>query len=148
MATTGKWTTAQTEVTVLATELNSLATAALSGLTGSGSGTIIDNTSGLYKYATAHALLTFGVAPTAGLTMDLFMGPSYDDTNYVDSNQYAEVWVGGFQVNAVTTAQHLFCATFTIPPLKLKFALRNNGGQTLAASGNTVGLRTFYDQSV
>lgn len=138
-----------TASTPLTTELNSLANNTLSGLSGSGSGAIFDNTTLADLFGNFELAVTFGAAPTAGSSLDLYFTPSLDGTNYADltGNPPTETTqlVGSFPVGAVTSAQRIAFTGWSIPgAIKGKFALYNNGtGQALAATGNTLTLKTY-----
>lgn len=136
----------ETITSVMTTELNSLAnnTRAISSAKGAD--------------ATAADLLgdwelvvTYGTNPTVDTLIDLYLIRSADGTNYQDgdasirptTNSYA----GSFQVRAVTTAQRLIIPDVPMPPGLYKAVIYNNGtGQTFAASGNTLKVRTHNRQ--
>lgn len=147
MATIKYGTYTQTLTSVLTTELNSLANNAISNA----SATIIDNTTNLDLFADFEANVTFALAPTAGTSLDLYLVPSIDGTNYEDGGQTASnvqpstaYYAGSFIVRAVTTAQKIAIQGVRLGPNKFEAVLVNNTtGQALAASGNTVGYRTY-----
>ena len=127
--------------TVLSTELNSLATA-----TDSSAGSAYDNTpSGTslgYINAIVEFVGTWGTNPTAQSNAYLYMTASLDATNYSDVSSTSATLVGVFPLRAVTTAQTV-TKVIDLLPCKVKFFLRTDAGQTLAASGNTVKIRGF-----
>lgn len=119
----------------------------------------IDNTSGLYMFAMCELNVTFGSAPTAGSTWDLYLIPAMDGTNYSDvttgasGSAPASCYAGGFPLRAVTTAQRIplgvgLSGPIPVPPGKFKFALRNGGGQAAAAANNTLKVVLYRSQSV
>ena len=138
--------------TVATTALNSLANnaGALSDE--------IDNTSGLYMFAMCELNVTFGSNPTAGSTWDLYVIPAMDGTNYSDVTTGASgaapasCYAGGFPLRAVTTAQRIplgvgMSGPIPIPPGKFKFFVLNKGGQSAAASNNTLKAVLYRYQS-
>ena len=141
------YTQAGTPASALTTELNSLATA-----TASAAGPAQDNSTNLDIYADFVLSVTFGSAPTAGNTVDLYILPSVDGgTNYSDAPVAAtppkELFAGSFYVRAVTTAQVIMLANVLIPE-KWKACLVNNSGQAFPASGSTLKYQSYHFQSV
>lgn len=138
-----------TLVTVLATELNSLANNNVSGLSGAGTGVIFDNTTNLNLYADFVLTVTFGVAPTAGNTCDLYAAWSADGTNYETmpgaGTTLPNAWqrVGSFSLQTAGTAQVMLLNRVPLSPGKAKFQLVNASGQAFPASGSTVGLYPY-----
>lgn len=127
---------------VLGAELNSLATA-----TDSSAGTAYDNTPSTgtlgYMLAEVEFVGTFGTNPTAGTAAYLYAMPSLDDTNYGDANSTSAMLVTVFPLRATTSAQRVVRQDVPLPPGKVKYLLRTDAGQTLAASGNTVKIRPY-----
>lgn len=139
---------------IATTELNSLAngSAAL--------GAEYDNSSNLYLFGYFELNVTFGTNPTAGSLINLYLIPAPDGTNYDDNTTGASgvapstVYVGGFPLRAVTSAQKipltggLHQGHIMLPPLKFKPFLINNSGQSFPASGSTLKLVPFRYQIV
>lgn len=120
--------------------------------TASSAGTAQDNSSNLDLYADFVLSVTFGSAPTAGDTCDLYLLPSVDGgTNYSDAAVAAtppkELFAGSFYLRAVTTAQVVVLANVQIPE-KWKACLVNNSGQSFPASGSTLKYQSWHLQSV
>ena len=138
--------------TVASTELNSLANAALA------LGAEYDNSSGLYLYGLFELNVTFGSNPTAGNTVDLYLIPAPDGTNYDDAVTGASgtapitTYVGGFPLRAVTTAQKvplgLGLTLVNLPPTKFKAFIVNKSGVAFPSSGSTVKMVPYRYQSV
>lgn len=134
------------------TELNSLANNA------GALGAEYDNSTGLYLYGLFELNVTFGSAPTAGNTVDLYLIPAPDATNYDDAVTGASgsapitTYVGGFPLRAVTTAQKvplgLGLTLVNLPPTKFKAFLLNKSGQAFPASGSTLKMVPYRYQSV
>lgn len=121
---------------MLTTELNSLA---------AGSGTNLsaayDNATNCFLYGMFELLVTFGTAPTADTTFDLYLIPAPDGTNYGDGSASvaaANHVVGGFNMRAVTTAQRLNLWGVPLPPTLFKVNVFNNTDKAIAASANTL----------
>lgn len=129
-----------TAVTVLSTELNSLANANLSAV----SATPFDNSVNLNLYADFELLVTFGTAPTVGTTVDLYMATSLDLTNYevmpATGTTAAQSWkrVGSFALETAGTAQRIHIWRVPLTAGKAEFQVFNNSGQAFPASGSTV----------
>src|SRR5215471_14506151 len=122
--------------TLLSTELNSLGAGS-----GSALGTEYDNSTNLFIYALFELVATYGTAPTADTTVDLYLCPAPDGTNYDNGSatvQPANHAVGGFTLRNVTTAQKYSLWGIVLPPTKFKLHVLNNTDQGMAASGNTV----------
>jgi hypothetical protein len=122
--------------TVLSTELNSLGSAAISAL-----GTQYDNATNCFLYAMFEVTATFGTGPSADSTLDLFLVPAPDGTNYDDgsSSVYSQNHaVGGWTMRNVNTQQKIALWGVPLPPTKFKLQVVNNTDQAIAASGNLV----------
>lgn len=151
--TVEKWN-AGTITTLASTELNSLANAA------SALGVEFNNTVDDYLYGVFELTVTFGTNPTAGRTVDLYIIPAIDGTNYAttitgasgyaQSNSYA----GSFPLQAVTTLQRLnvggtgYRGLLYLPPVKFKAMLINNAGVAFPASGSTLKMVPYRRESV
>ena len=136
--------------TVLSTELNSLANNAAA------LGTEYDNSSNLYLWATFELNVQFGSSPTAGNTVDLYIIPAPDGTNYDDNTTGASgaapstSYVGGFPLRAVTSAQKVplgVARRIDLPPTKFKVFVVNGSGQAFPSSGSTVKMVPYRYQS-
>lgn len=136
-----RWEDPAAAVTVLSTQLDSLANNTRSAL-----GAEFDNGSNLYVQVIAELYVDYGTNPTVNTTHDLYYVPAFDGTNYADGDASivpaAALFCCAFQVQASTSPQRLVSQPFTMPPFIGKFLLHNNGtGQTIAASGNLVRVR-------
>lgn len=145
MATISRKAYTQALTSGLASELNSLASGSYSAASAA-----IDNHTNLDLYVDFLLTVTFGTAPTAGKTVDLYLIPSPDGTTYADGGgavaPASALKVGSFQVRAVTTAQEMALFNILIPQY-FKLVALNNTDQAMASSGNTVQYRTFSLQS-
>lgn len=151
--TVEKWSAAAI-TTLASTELNSLANAA------GALGVEYDNSTNLMPFGVFELTVTFGSAPTAGRTVDLYIVPASDGTNYATnvtgSSGYAQStgYVGSFVLQAVTTLQRLNLGgigargTLFLPPTKFKAYLLNNSGQAFPSSGSTLKMVGYQRQSV
>jgi hypothetical protein len=130
----------------LSTELNSLATGS-GAVQVPGTNPAYDNSGTVSScfWGDFELRVTFGTAPTAGTTVDLYLVPlSSDGTNYVDGSatiQQATLMVGSWVVRAVTTAQVLLLRNVPLPNDKFLLTVVNNSGQSFPASGSTVKTR-------
>jgi hypothetical protein len=141
------YTQAGTPTSALTTELNSLANAAATA-----AGTAQDNSTNKDLWAIFVLSVTFGTAPTAGATVDLYILPSADGgTNYADAVVAATpargMLVGSFSCRAVTTAQVMIIDNVPIPE-KFKMQVVNNSGQAFPASGSTVKYQSWKMEAV
>ena len=141
-------------LTLMTTELNALANnaAALSSVLG-GTG-VVPNGTDLDLYADIEILVTFGVAPTANNTIDIYIVRSVDGgTNFEDASATGPVlpkngYVGSGILRAVTTAQRMVIPAVLLPPGDFKvMVVNNNTGQALAATGNTVRAFFYHQQA-
>jgi hypothetical protein len=139
--------------TLISTDLNNLANAAAA------LGPEFDNAAGLWIDATFQLEATFGSAPTANSTIDLYIIPSYDGTNFTNAvtgvagSAPVSSYVGGFPLSAVTTIQRIPLAVglmgpIRLPPLKFKGFVVNKSGVGFPASGSTVKMILSRYQSV
>jgi hypothetical protein len=145
-------------VTVLsgASELNSLANGNLGAVSGTGSGVVLDNTSALYLYADFEFISgTLGGNGTTGNSVDLYWNTSLDGSTYdtfpaaagsVAPPSYQKV--GSFYLPSATTVYKLHIMRVPLMPGKIKFAVFNNTGQALPASGASVVAYPYNMQSV
>lgn len=146
---TSKWIRSTTGtsglVTLETTSLNSFAdsTAVI--------GAAYDNSTLLDLYCDLELYVSsWGTAPTADKTVDVYLVRSVDGTNYEDasaSRPPANGSVGSFVMDNVATASRHNLPGILLPPGKFKFMLVNKAGFTMASSGNILsGL--FYNQQV
>lgn len=148
MATTLKQLKYETIVSVMTTELNSIANnaSAISGAMGA-------DATDANLYGDFELVVTYGTNPTVDTTIDLYLARSADGTNYEDGSASVRpnpnAFAGSFPVRAVTTAQRIVVRDVPLPPGLWKAIITNNAtGQTFAASGNTLKVRPHNLQSV
>lgn len=137
---------------VLTTELNSLGNGAYSAL-----GTEYNNTSGLYLWGALEINLA-SLNPTTGAYLQLFLAQAIDGTNYEDppatTNPAIHLMLPIASVTTGSATKRLTLGPspgvpgFALPAAKIKFALLNGSGVSLAAASNTVKLWGAYDQVV
>ena len=140
---TEKWSGITSRGSVLTdTQLGSLGNGSYSAV-----GPSFDNTGNLDRFAYAELNTTFGSAPTANYMLHLYAVKSLDGTHYTDGGGSVapadSLYLGSFQVQAVTTAQRVQTLRFELPPTLCEFILLNSSGAALPATGNTVSLYTF-----
>lgn len=139
--------------TMASTELNSLAN------NGAALGAEYDNATNLYLFGLFELNVTFGSAPTEGSTVDMYIIPAPDGTNYDDAVTGASgvapgtSYAGGFPLRAVTTAQKVplglgIRGRVELPPTKFKVFIVNRSGQAFPASGSTIKMVPYRYQSV
>jgi len=137
-------------ITAMSTELNSLAitsgkaiSAALNNATDG-----VDATTGGDLFADLELKVTFASAPTAGSVVELYLLPSIDGgTTYPDGSTsilpQSSLFVGGFAVRAVTTAQIMVLRGIALPPDYYKYLVQNTTNQAFPASGSTLRENTY-----
>lgn len=134
--------------TALSTELNSLA-----ATTGKAISAALDNTTDLDIWADFELKVTFGTAPTLNTIVELYLLPSLDaGTTYPDGSGSVlpppSLYVAGFPVRAVNTAQVLVVRGIPLPPGLFKVLVQNTTSQAFPASGSTLRMNTYAMQSV
>lgn len=139
-----KWEAAPSAVTILSTEMNSLANNTPTAASGE-----YDNSSNLNVYAWFELAVTFASNPSVTPPMvDLYMTRALDGTNHETglaasggANQQ-HLYLGSFQVLANTSAQRITLGPVLLPPTKLKFYIDNRSGQAMTSSGHTLKMFT------
>lgn len=137
-----------TVASVMTTELNTLA-----ATTGKAISSAQDNSTDLYLYADYELAVTFATAPTVNTVIELYLLPSIDGgTVYPDGSStvlpQAALYVGGFVVRAVTTAQVMVIRQVALPPGLYKLEVQNTTNRAFPASGSTLRESTYGMQSV
>lgn len=93
-------------------------------------------------FADLELKVTFASAPTAGTVVELYLLPSIDDTVYPDGSTsilpQSSLYVGGFAVRAVNTAQTMVIRGVALPPGYYKYLVQNTTNQAFPASGSTL----------
>lgn len=102
--------------------------------------TTYDNSSNLYFRGSFELNGGFGSAPTVGVTVDLYLVPALDGSNYaeVDTTNHrlqADHYVGSFVVlKSQTGSQRMTLSNIPLPHALFKAYLLNNAGQTLSST--------------
>lgn len=143
-----KWETPVKETDLLTTEMNAVtASGGLSTLGGAH-----DNQTNKDRWASFVLNVTYAVAPTAGGTVDLYLVPRVDLTNFVDSTAPLQLsmFTCSFTVRNVGTLQRIVGRGFVdggriieIEPMQIKAIIINNADQAFTASGHTLSMTTF-----
>lgn len=149
---TFKWSASWTSrVTMLATELNSLADNAYSGISGSGTGVEFDNTTNVDVWARFVVNLA-SLNPTGTAFITVYLVKADSSSNYEDAPSST---LAGYDhepvilfVSTGSAAKRRISYPFKISPGKYKAALRNDTNVSLAASGSTVAIETADRGSV
>jgi hypothetical protein len=135
-----------TPVTVLSTELNSLANnaAALSV-------TLTQESEGDF-YGEFELVVTFGTAPSSNSTVEMYFVKTVDGTNFEDASTTGPVTPQApdyiFTVRNVTTTQRRVSPKLLLPSRDFKILLVNKTGQPFQASGNTLKMLKVSEQAV
>ena len=136
------YTARASAATVLTTELNSLANAAICSLSAA------QDTAGtrdLYAQAEIY-IAAQGSNRAAGAHVALYLVPELDGTNYgATTDECLDNYFAGSASldDGALAARYLIIDRVRLPVGDFKVALKNNTGQTLASSGNTVKLRSY-----
>lgn len=137
-----KWSALGTSTTAMSTELNSLANGSRAIASSA-----VDNDAARNMYADFELYVTYGVAPSAGGRVDLYLVQTLDGTNYADGSASVAPpmtsFAGSFPLRAVTTAQRIVLRHVLLPATDYKPLLDNQAGQAMAASGNTLKYRAY-----
>lgn len=138
--------------TVLSTELNALALTSGKAISSAldNSDTVAQPT--LDLFADLELKVTFASAPTAGTVVELYVLPSIDGgTTYPDGSTsvlpQSSLYVGGFAVRAVTTAQVMVLRGIALPPGSYKYLVQNTTNQAFPATGSTLRHNTYQLQT-
>ena len=137
-------------VTVLSTELNTLADATWSSLSSE-----IDNSTNGYMFADVEVYLASLTPTGADAAIEIYLVPTIDGTNYPnytesgnseeqENNQY---FVGSVSLSLDAEIQIHSIRGVELPPGKFKIGARSQAGPSLASSGNTVKLRYWTYKS-
>lgn len=122
---------------ILTTELNSLANS-----TNCSASSAVDNSSNVHLYMDLELVVaTQGSARSSGAYVGVYILQALDGTNYDDTHEVTAEMVAAFPLDNTTTARRLSRRNIPIPPGLFKVFARNNTGQALAASGNTLKCR-------
>jgi hypothetical protein len=138
--------------TVMSTELN-----ALTQPTGKAISAAIDNSNPdptTYQgdlFADLELAVDFVSAPTAGTVIELYLLPSIDGSVYPDGSTsilpQSSLYVGGFAVRAVTSAQVMVIRGVSLPPGFYKYLVQNTTNQAFPATGSTLRQNTYQLQT-
>jgi hypothetical protein len=134
-----QYNTPDSAVTVLTTELNSLASGSVCSASSAQSN---DQTGEFDIFVTAEIYIAAqGANRSAGASITLYVLPTIDGTTYPDTTglTIANYAVGAVTLDdAATAARTLVIPEVRLPNSDFKVLLANNTGQALASSGNTV----------
>lgn len=136
MASIGKWNAPSSPVSLLTTDLNSLANNTLSAASAA-----VNNDTDLNIYADFELVLA-SLSPTAGAYVSIYILEAIDGTNYPEATalrlKTTQLLLTIPLDTTATTAQRIAARNITLPPGKFKIVLDNQAGVALGASGNTL----------
>lgn len=143
-----KWLDSIAAVSLMTTELNSLANAA-AAITAAA----VDQNTPLATHGDFELVVTYGTNPTADSAVELWIARTIDGTNFEDCSTTGPIvpangFVGGFILRATTAAQRLVVPKVELPPLDFHVLVVNKSGQAMAASGNTLKVKMYRKQVV
>lgn len=134
-------------ISYMATDLNSLA----NNTTNIGA-TVLDNSDIAHFYGTAELVLaSVDLSGQTNPSVELYMVPTIDGTNYVDDGTDASttdyppstLLAGVFAIQATSAAHRACIELFQIGPFKYTPVLINKTGAAFASSGNTLKIATL-----
>ncbi len=143
MANLGKWGNLASVVSLLTTELNSLANGAATAASSA-----IANQTNLDIYADIELVLA-SLSPVAPNYGTLYILEAVDGTNYPSAtaavllNQPSQILCTFALDTTATTAQRIVVRNVLLPPASFKVAYYNQAGVALGASGNTIRAITY-----
>lgn len=116
----------------------------------------IDNSSNLYVYVDLRMVLGSAAFTGTDSGIECYLIPTVDGTNYptwtgngtTDEQENNPFFVGFIPTTGTTAAQAGVLRGVELPSGKYKWAFRNRGNVTLAASGNTIYWRPWSYKSV
>jgi hypothetical protein len=143
---TQKWEAPGSETSILSTEMNSLADGSCTA-----KGTEVDNETDLALFGNFELYMgAAGSARDAGAYFALYLLYSVDGTNYpygdASDDPPESALVGSFPALADTGADYVTLVNVPLAPLKFKPVIRNETGQAMAASGNTLKINKHNGQ--
>lgn len=143
-----RYTTYGSSSTVFSTDLNAVNFTNSSRKLSSA----IDNSSQLYFWDDLELYCTFAATPSANATVELYLIPSIDGTNYTDGDAStdppATTLVGVFPIRAVTSAQRVPVRGVQLPPGLFKYLIINRTGVASSGTSNTLIRRSYSTQNV
>lgn len=135
---TAKWAAPGSSTSIITTGLNSLANGSLA----TSSSTSIDNATDKAVYADVEVNLA-SFTPGTGPYVDVCLFYSYDGTNFEDqSTARSDCVVASLAMTTGASAKRMAKTNIPIAPFKFYVGLVNRSGAALAASSNTVLIRT------
>lgn len=140
------WSAADTQATLLSTELNALAAGSVAVASVIAS---FDNTTASTarrQYAMLELNVDYVSAPTDGDFVTVYFVPAPDGSSFDDTTDpiASTCIVANIPLRATTAAQKIACPIQIPGPFKFKCALKNNGAQAFPATGSTL-MITAYD---
>jgi hypothetical protein len=144
-----KYTALETIFSALTTELNSLA----DGSACTASSAFDNDTATTARFTNAMVeiyIATQGTNRAVGASVSLYVIPTTDGTSYGDATAECleNYRVGTYSLDDTATAARYITGRIQLPPVDYKVVLKNDTGQALAASGNTVKFREFGYENV
>ena len=144
--------TPKTSISIMTTEMNSLATGQIKNNTVIAS---FDNTSNRDVYAVFELELgaDLDLSAQTNSTVELYLIPSYDGTNFADDADETNddltgvYYVGAFSFTQQAGSRRAVIEGITLSPLKYKIAVKNSLGVTMNATGNVVRVETYSQET-
>lgn len=138
---------------VMSTELNALGASSGKAISAAIDNYVPNPAPYLDLFDNLELAVDFVAAPTAGSVIELYLLPSIDDgTTYPDGSTsilpQSSLYVGGFAVRAVTSAQVMVLRGVALPPGTFKYLIQNTTNQAFPATGSTLRRNPYQLQSV
>lgn len=134
------WASPESIQTALTTELNSLGNGSFSSASSA-----IANSSGLYLYIALELYLNT-LTPTSGGYVAVYLIPSIDGTNYIDTTPPANTLIATMDLNTANATKRRSALNIPIPPFDFKLMVENKAGVAFNSSSNTLKYRRFSEE--
>lgn len=147
-----KWKNTARSGGPLLTVMNDTQLASLANNGGAASASVTQqNAANLDRFADVELLVTFGTAPIADLSVNLFIRATLDGTNFEDASGARPPSNGAvavFPLANVTTQQRIIARGIILPVWDFQWYLQNASGVAFPATGTTLRVLYYTEQVV
>ena len=111
----------------------------------------LDNSTDRYFWDDLELVCTFAATPSANATLEVYLIPSIDGSNYTDGSDSVDPpstsLVGIFPIRAVTSVQRLSIRGIQLPPGLFKYVVWNKTGVSSSGTSNTLKRRSYSTET-